>query len=198
MKLVKIFSLVIAAVFIIATLVFNFTKQAQPFSEDSTSAAMLQNGPYQVASLSDVLVDNYRSTQENGDAIAMDVRKFDTIIWYPVENGAVVKGQHPLVIYSHGFSSMKEEGAHVGPHLASHGYIVVGLALKGQFSHVIDATIKGLEVAVDDLQFSLQQLLKLPNVDGNQIALIGNAIESSFCVGLASRNKERWRKCRHY
>ena len=85
MKLVKIIALIIIVVVTIAVLLFNFTQQAQPFDEGSTSAAILKDGPYDVANFSDVLVDNYRSTQENGDVIAMDVRKFDSIVWYPVE-----------------------------------------------------------------------------------------------------------------
>ncbi|MGX1928310.1 acyl-CoA thioester hydrolase/BAAT C-terminal domain-containing protein [Flagellimonas sp. 2504JD4-2] len=96
--------------------------------------------------------------------------------------------QFPLVIFPNGSSPAFQ--SILCELLASHGYVVAGVSLKGQFSHPIDASVRGLEVAVDDLEFALQELLKLPNVDKNQIALLGNAIESSFCAALASRNEK--------
>ncbi|WP_190810634.1 acyl-CoA thioester hydrolase/BAAT C-terminal domain-containing protein [Flagellimonas sp. S3867] len=103
-------------------------------------------------------------------------------------NPAALQQKFPLVIFPNGSSPAFQ--SILCELLASNGYVVAGVSLKGQFSHPVDASVKGLEVAVDDLEFALQELLKLPNVDKNQIALMGNAIESSFCAALASRNKK--------
>ncbi|MEX0313551.1 MAG: hypothetical protein AB3N18_05200, partial [Allomuricauda sp.] len=98
------------------------------------------------------------------------------------------KGPFPLVIIPNGSSPANQSV--LCEFLASHGYIVAGVSLKGEFAHVVDASARGLESGVDDLQFALGQLLQLPHVDADQIALVGNAIESSYCAALASRNKK--------
>ncbi|WP_420603261.1 hypothetical protein [Flagellimonas sp.] len=103
-------------------------------------------------------------------------------------NPKALQQKFPLVIFPNGSSPAFQ--SILCEFLASHGYVVAGMSLKGQFSHPIDASVRGLEVAVDDLEFALQELLKLTNVDQSQIALMGNAIESSFCAALASRNKK--------
>ncbi len=103
-------------------------------------------------------------------------------------NAKPVEGKFPLIIFPNGTSPSNQNI--MCEYLASYGYVVASLALKGQFSHVIDASVKGLEVAVDDLEFALQRLIPLKNVDDTKIALLANAIESSFCAGLISRNKK--------
>ncbi|MCL6266892.1 acyl-CoA thioester hydrolase/BAAT C-terminal domain-containing protein [Flagellimonas myxillae] len=97
-------------------------------------------------------------------------------------------GIFPLIIVPNGSSPANQSV--LCEYLASHGYIVAGVSLKGEFAHVVDASARGLESSVDDLQFALGELLQLPNVNTKQIALVGNAIESSFCAALASRNKK--------
>lgn len=107
---------------------------------------------------------------------------------YSSLNTVEVQKKFPLIIFPNGSSPAYESV--MCEYLASHGYVVAAMSLKGQFSHVLDNSVKGLEVAVDDLEFALQELFKLPNVNSEKTALLANAIESSFCVGLASRNKK--------
>ncbi|WP_159931154.1 CocE/NonD family hydrolase [Oceanicoccus sp. KOV_DT_Chl] len=114
----------LSALLIIGAIIFITGKQPEPFVADSKSAEILKSGPYAVGSYTENLADNYRGTQANGDVMGMDIRNLDTVIWYPEQQGKIAPGQHPLIIYSHGFMSMKEGGAHIGQHLASHGYIV--------------------------------------------------------------------------
>ena len=45
-------------------------------------------------------------------------------VWHPADNR---DGPYPLIVYSHGFSSMREGGAYLGKHLASLGYVVVAV-----------------------------------------------------------------------
>ncbi len=94
----------------------------------------------------------------------------------------------PLVIFPNGASPAYQSV--LCEYLASHGFVVAAVALKGEFSHVMGTSVKGLETAVSDLQFALGELLKLPNVEKGQVALIGNAMASSVCTSLASRNKK--------
>lgn len=97
-----------------------------------------------------------------------------------------IKGKFPLVIFPNGGSPANQ--SIMCEYLASHGYVVAAVALKGQYSSAIDVSSKGLEIAADDLQFTLTQLLELDNVDRNQIGLMANAIASSMCTALASKN----------
>lgn len=97
-----------------------------------------------------------------------------------------IKGKFPLLIFPNGGSPAYQ--SIMCEYLASHGYVVAAVALKGQHSSTIDASTAGLEVAADDLKFTLNQLLTLDNVDRDQIALMANAIESSMCTALAAKN----------
>jgi hypothetical protein len=45
-------------------------------------------------------------------------------VWYPLEAEA---GPRPLLIFSHGFTSFRRNGAYLGEHLASHGFVVVAV-----------------------------------------------------------------------
>nr|WP_298793282.1 acyl-CoA thioester hydrolase/BAAT C-terminal domain-containing protein [uncultured Allomuricauda sp.] len=99
-----------------------------------------------------------------------------------------IQQKFPLVIFPNGASPAYQ--SILCEYLASHGFVVAAVALKGEFSHVRGTSVKGLETAVSDLQFTLGQLFKLPNVNKEEVALIGNAMASSICASLASRNKK--------
>ena len=99
-----------------------------------------------------------------------------------------VQGYYPLIIFPNGgtpaYNSIMCE------YMASHGYIVAGVSLNGPESTVIDANVRGLEVAVDDMEFVLQHLLEMESVNPDKIGLLANAIESSFSAALVSRNEK--------
>lgn len=103
-------------------------------------------------------------------------------------NAKAVPEQFPLIIFPNGSSPAYQSV--LCEYLASYGFVVAAVALKGEFSHVMGTSVKGLDTAVGDLQFALGQLLKLPNIKKDQIGLIGNAMASSICTSLASRNKK--------
>lgn len=132
----------------------------------------------------------YQANELKGEK-SLSLKQLDTLLNLKTNsslNSKAVHEQFPLVILPNGTSPAYQNV--MCEYLASHGYVVAELPLKGEFSHVLDASVKGLETGIDDLQFALGQLLKLPNVNKAQIALLANAIESSFCAGLASRNKK--------
>ena len=92
-----------------------------------TSEEVLENGPFSVGFSSQVLVDAERG------------RTMRSLLWYPAAPGGpsfpdaaardvdadASGGPYPLVVYSHGFMSFKEEGTYLVKHLASHGYVVI-------------------------------------------------------------------------
>lgn len=89
--------------------------------EGSTSAARLAPGPYTVGSSEFQWIDASRPTAANGEYPGSPERSFRVVVWYPEE----AEGEHPLLVYSHGFVSSRHGGTYLAEHLASHGYIVV-------------------------------------------------------------------------
>jgi dienelactone hydrolase len=92
-----------------------------------TSEEVLEDGPFGVGFSSQVLEDVARG------------RTMRSLLWYPAAPGGPAfpdaaardidahasGGPYPLVVYSHGFMSFKEEGDYLVKHLASHGYVVI-------------------------------------------------------------------------
>lgn len=87
----------------------------------SPSARRMQPGPHGVGSTDFTWVDGSRPTPGHKDFAGASDRSFVATLWYPEGVGGV----HPLIVYSHGFMSMRSDGTYVARHLASHGYVVV-------------------------------------------------------------------------
>ena len=168
-------------------------KSSKPLMFGDYLELITRQSNQQVASIDDSLAKHIYINQVNdlkGDS-SFTEEHLSKLLFLQTKaslNAVPIEGKFPLVIFPNGTSPANQSV--MCEFLASHGYVVAGLPLKGQYAHVLDASVKGLEVAVDDLQFALQQLLTLSYVDGNQIALMANAIESSFCAGLAARNEK--------
>jgi predicted dienelactone hydrolase len=105
-------------------LFLTFSHQPEDFPAGSESAARLQSGPWTVATLKEEFVDTGRPTQANADFTGADSRTLPGTVWYPQEAEA---GAVPLLVYSHGFTSLRSNGAYLGEHLASHGFVVVAV-----------------------------------------------------------------------
>ncbi len=95
------------------------TPQGPPAT--SASAERLRPGPHPVGSAERTLVDASRPTPAHGDFSGADSRSLATTLWFP--EGA--DGAHPLLVYSHGFMSMRSEAERYARYLASHGVVVV-------------------------------------------------------------------------
>jgi len=102
-----------------------------------TSADVLRPGPYAVGVATYTFEDPSRPTMANGTYPGATSRILDTEVWYPIDprdagtdletRGAPVvqTGRtSPLIIYSHGFMSMRTGGAYLARHLATYGYVV--------------------------------------------------------------------------
>ena len=87
----------------------------------SASDSRLRPGPHAVGRVDRTLVDTSRATQANGDFAGAETRTLEATLWFP-ENA---DGAHPLVVYSHGFMSMRSEAVRYAEHLASYGFVVI-------------------------------------------------------------------------
>jgi dienelactone hydrolase len=101
-----------------------FARAPEPPPAGSESARRLAPGPLPIASRDHTFVDTSRPTAANGDFPGAPARTLEATLWYPA-SGA--NGAHPLLVYSHGFMSMRSENVPLAELLASHGYVVVSL-----------------------------------------------------------------------
>jgi dienelactone hydrolase len=117
----------ILGVFVLALAVFlagTFCARApRPPPAGSESARRLEPGPLAVGSADRRFVDPSRRTDANGDFAGAPDRTLEATLWYPAGQA----GPHPLVVYSHGFMSMRRENVPLVELLASHGYVVVAV-----------------------------------------------------------------------
>ncbi len=133
-----------------------------------------------------MFVDQTNALGGNGQFTAEQLDGIAKLSTQAYLQAAAVKERFPLVIFPNGGSPAYQ--SIMCEYIASHGYVVAAVALKGQYSSTIDASTRGIEFAAADLKFTLNQLLQLENVDRDRIALIANAIESSMCTALAAKN----------
>ena len=89
----------------------------------SESALRLAPGPFAVVRREATLVDASRPTPANGSFAGAPTRTLATTLWAPES----LAGSLPLVVYSHGFLSLRYEAAPLAEHLASHGYAVASV-----------------------------------------------------------------------
>jgi predicted dienelactone hydrolase len=100
------------------------------------SAPQLPAGSYAIGKQDIRLVDSSRGTEAYNGNPPQAERVLETSVWYPAQDrpfewlrpGPGPLDQNacpaPLVIYSHGFMSFRNNGAYIARYLASQGYIV--------------------------------------------------------------------------
>ncbi len=79
------------------------------------------------------MVDPSRPTAPNRDYAGSPQREMQVDVWYPVAAGTpddqdgrldASGGPYPLIVFAHGYSSLKNQSASYLRHLVSHGYVV--------------------------------------------------------------------------
>ena len=137
----------------------------EPLPSSSESARWLSAGSYEVSYFDVTLTDTTRPTQAHGDFAGSEQRKLKTRIWHPQP----LHGQHPVVVYSHGFMSRRTGGSYLADHLASHGYIVAAMDYPlSRMGAPGGALIKDVVNQPADISFLLDQLLSWHRERGHQ------------------------------
>lgn len=145
-----------------------FSHQPTEFPAGSESEVRLAAGPWSVARLDEVFVDRDRPTQANGDYPGDDERVLDGNVWYPFEAEA---GPRPLLVFSHGFTSARSNGAYLAEHLASHGFVVV--AVDYPLTHMRapgGALVEDVVNQPGDVSFLIDTLLGYSAVSGHALS----------------------------
>jgi predicted dienelactone hydrolase len=171
-------------------------KQPEAFPPQSQSASRLKPGPLAVRSQRIALVDDSRPTAPNGSYAGDSFRRLKGKVWYPASSA---QGPYPLIVYSHGFSSMKEGGAYLAAHLASLGYVAV--AVDYPLTNIAAPGGPNVFDVVNqpgDITFLIDSLISLNDtpgsylegmVDGTRIGLVGLSL-GGMTTTLASFHPE--------
>ncbi len=161
---------VISALLVCIFAITRWTAIPAPLDTSSQSAAWLAPGQYPVGFQRVTLTDRDRPTASNKNHPALPQRTLETNVWFPLndEGSAVAKGEHPLVIHSHGFSSDRNESRYLARHLASLGYIV--MAADYPLTHMRTPGGPKLVDVVNqpgDVSFLIDMALKWDNARGH-------------------------------
>jgi predicted dienelactone hydrolase len=155
-----------------------FARAPEPPASGSESARRLSAGPLPVATADRTFVDRSRPTDENGDFAGAPERTLEATLWYP--DGK--HGPHPLVVYSHGFMSMRRENVPLAELFASHGYVVVSVDYPLTNGSAPGGPFVGDVVnQPGDVSFVIDQVLALPegerpfagSIDAERIGALG-------------------------
>jgi predicted dienelactone hydrolase len=120
MRVVKIL-LALVALFAISVFAYWAKLAPKPPPAVSASAARLEPGPFEMATVDRTLVDRARATPAHGDFPGAATRTLEATLYFPKD----APGPHPLVVYSHGFMSMRAEAERYARDLASDGTLVI-------------------------------------------------------------------------
>lgn len=177
-------ALVVILVIGALALLFLYTGLPPEPDRRSISGRLLKSGIYRVGAIDYRLIDTERATAANGDFAGLRHRELDTRVWYPeVEDGEVAPGRHPLVVYSHGYSSSKIGGSYLADYLARQGYIVVAADFPLTRAGAPGGpTLKDLANQPGDISFLIDTLLAwnddpdsplYERIDAERIAAMG-------------------------
>ncbi len=132
----------------------------------SQSIARFTPGPYAVASENFTVIDKSRPTAAYNDFPGSPERVLNGGIWRPT--GLQQAG--PLVIYSHGFMSFRQEGLYLVRFLASHGYTVVATDYPLTGFHAPDGPLMTDVVnQPGDVSFLIDTMLKRNETSGDSL-----------------------------
>ncbi|MDP5054475.1 MAG: hypothetical protein NWP69_11855 [Congregibacter sp.] len=169
--LLKILATLIAILVILVALLAAYvtlSHQPEEFPEGSESEARLAPGPWSVANFEQVFVDRDRPTQANGDYLGDNQRSLPGDVWYPFEAEA---GPRPLLVFSHGFTSARGNGAYLGKHLASHGFVVVAVDYPlTNMRSPGGALVEDVVNQPGDVSFLIDALLAYSSVSGHALS----------------------------
>lgn len=130
---------------------------AESTPNGSESMARFTPGPYPVVSETFTAVDDSRPTEAYNGFAGSPERVLNGEIWRP--QGLQQPG--PLLMYSHGFMSFRQEGLYLTRFLASHGYTVVATDYPLTGFHAPDGPLMSDVINQPaDISFLIDNILK--------------------------------------
>lgn len=122
-----------------------------------TAADLSKRGPYKSMKIEVSFVDDSRITPATADTEELASRTLDCNLWVPDSDA----GPFPLLVWSHGSGSTKDEPDFFAPVLASRGYVVIAPAFPLTKLGTPGGS-KGLDLPnqAGDLGFLIDEMLK--------------------------------------
>lgn len=133
-------------------------------------------GPYEVSTLELTFEDSSRPIAATEKHPAAPARTLVTTIYFPSSGGLVQRaadgGPFPLLMYSHGYSSTRNEAVPVANHAASHGYVVVApdFPLTNMLANDAAPDIEDTANQPGDVSFLIDQVLALSKDPAHALA----------------------------
>lgn len=120
------------------------------------------DGPYQVGTIDLLLEDTTRGLPAYGTFEGSDTRPIKAKVWYPKDGDARAPGKWPLVVYSHGYMSQKEENGAMLSWLAGHGVISISADAPLATQAAPDGpTLIDVPNQAQDVSFLIDEVLRL-------------------------------------
>lgn len=120
-------ALIIIALACLTLLSLWWLNKPAALSDSSASAQRLNSATYSVQSVGIDFVDQSRSTPAMGKFKGAEQRRLNGTVWLPERMSQKIPDTHPLIIFSHGFSSYHQGCRHIAQYLARNGYIVAAV-----------------------------------------------------------------------
>lgn len=132
-------------------------------SASNTGPTVDRVAPLSVATERVSFLDPSRATPARGSVPAHDGRSFPTVVRWPTVGGSLTPGDHPLVVFAHGYAVDAATYSSLLDLLARAGAIVAAPELPGE-SSALDGTPNEADLANEpcDLAFVAQSVLRTP------------------------------------
>lgn len=101
------------------------------------------------------------------------------------KNAKWKKQKFPLVMLVHGFAA---DYAYLAEYIASHGYVVLHVPVKGTTKYELDYEGLGLQTQVTDYEFAISVLEKEFSFKADEAATVGFSFGGQSAVAIALRN----------
>ena len=100
-------------------------------------------------------------------------------------------GKFPAIVYAPSYQASSIENFILCEYLASHGYIVISCASRGTENRFLEGgTEKDLETQTRDIEYLINEVSRIPNIDFEQIATMGFSFGGLSNVLAQMRNEK--------
>jgi dienelactone hydrolase len=106
---------------------------------------------------------------------------------HALRSKAYPKKRRPLILLVHGFAA---DWAFLAEYLASHGYLVAHVPVKGSQKYELDYEGMGMEYQVRDYEFALKTLRANSHLSFSNIVVVGFSFGGQSAALLAMRNQD--------
>ena len=96
-----------------------------------------------------------------------------------------MRGRHPLILYAH---NLTFEKSLLCEYLASWGFVVASVPIRGTYEHDLDVGVTGVETEIRDLEDALAAAAGRADVDATRLGVVGMSFGSLTALGFQMRH----------